>query len=1299
MKWLRRLGGAVLGLLVLWALAWLAVPPLLKWQAQQRLGSALGRTVSLGDVSFSPWSLELTVRDIVVGGAPVGTTDAAAASAPSASATALALLKVSRLYVDADISSLLRLAPVIEALEVDAPELKVTRTSAGRYDIDDLIARFTPTDPEPPASEPVLFALYNLKLRDAAVVFDDRPVGKEHRLTAMNLSLPFLANLPAHIDVKVQPRLAFQLNGTPFDTGAQTTPFAQSRAAALQFKMGDLDLKPYLGYLPDALPFRLRDGRASADLELDFQVVDGASPSIVLRGTVGLQNVEAHDVAGAPLLAWKRLDVALRDIQPLKRELSFGAIELDTPTLHVTRDASGRFNLARLSGPATVAEPPVAAAAASPASGAAVAPASPWRVQVDALHVGGWRVLWADAGLTPNATLALEAIDLKAGPLSYPFAADAAMPLKLQATLAGPGADSPAHARLSVEGRVSDRQAVLDLRLADLALEALAPYLAQSLQPTVSGVLTASAQLSWAAGDRPRLQIAGGELLLDGLRVVESGAVAPKGRAAAPPAAVALKQLSVQGAEVDLQARTLSLASVKLMQPVIAVSRDRAGLLNVQRWMKPGPATAESAVAASIVAPAASVVASVPDSTADAPWRMQLRDLSVEGGSLRFDDAHVAGRPDTEALRLEVAALKLGMQNLVLAGSRTASPAQVQLSARLLAPRDLDHAPDQATTKVAAGARTGLIDWRGQFGLQPLAVRGSVKLDRFPLQAFEPYVRDRLPVSLLRAEAGLKAEVAVKELPAGLDIGVVGDLLLADVLVHSRPAADAPTGLGNTDELLSWQSFKLSGVSLALAPARAPKIDITEAVLADFYSRLVITEQGRFNLQDVGPAAAATSSAESGTASTPAPPPTEVVSAVASQASSPAADAPASALELSVGSTKLINGRVDFTDRFVRPNYSADLTQLNGSLGAFRSGSREMATLELRGRAAGTALLDISGQLNPTAQPLALNIRAKATDLELAPLSPYAAKYAGYAIERGKLSMDVSYVITPDGKLEAKNQVILNQLTFGERIDSPSATQLPVLLAVALLKDRHGVIDINLPISGSLNDPQFSVGGIIFKVIINLITKALTAPFSLLFGGGSEDLSEVAFRLGVPAVTESGAAALDKVAQALIDRPSLKMTVTGAADPAAEREAYVQAVLEARLLQEKKKEQARAGAPAEAASAAAGAVTETVSGAERERLLKAVYRQTDLPDKPRNLIGLAKDIPAVEMEALLKARLVVTDEAMRELALQRGLAVRDALIAKGLPSERLFIASPKLRPPADQAEAWIPSAKLSLANN
>ena len=975
--------------------------------------------------------------------------------------------------------------------------------------------------------------------------------------------------------------------------------------------------------------------------------------------------------------------------------------------------------------------------------------------------------------MTPSAALALDAVGLKAGPLRYPLAADAAVPVQLQADLKGGAAAAGDGAsrligRLAIDGQVSDRAARLQLNLTDLLLDAAAPYVAQHLNPSISGKLTAGAVVNWAAAAqrsndgaaasagasaastavpplvRPvsgamTLTVERGELNLDDLQLIENDANVKPGNNGArrkPPPSVSLKQFAVRGVEVDLGARRLTLASVRLSQPSVAVQRDAAGQWNVQRWLRQGEpgsdATAPRSPADSVAqkAPFASnsTSATAADGAANASpadtWRVDLRDLLLEGGTLSADDAFVVGAPDTEAQRFDVRALKLGVQNLLLDGARTTAPAKVQFSARLSGGR-AGEATGEVTSDRARGDAAlvaGSIDWRGQFGLQPLLAKGDLKVERFPVQALEPYVRERLPVSLLRAEAGVRAEVSVLQKPAGLDIGVSGDVLIADVLVHSRPVAGAKL-MTDTDELLSWQSFKLTGVQLAMAPAQPPRIDIAEAALSDFYSRLVITEQGRFNLQDIqatdaggeaapdsasaaasSPADAAASSPVMASAPSLTPAPATVaesrapVSPAAAAASAPPSEPDAPGPQISVGSTKLANGKVDFTDRFVRPNYSAALSELNGSLGAFRSGSREMATLELRGRAAGTALLEISGKLNPTAKPLALDIRARATDLELAPLSPYAAKYAGYAIERGKLSMDVSYLITPEGKLDAKNQVILNQLTFGDKVESPTATKLPVLLAVSLLKDRNGVIDINLPISGSLSDPQFSVGGIIFKVIVNLLTKALTAPFSLLFGGGGEDMSLVEFQPGRALISESSTASLDKVAKALTDRPSLRMTVTGTSDPAVDAEGYLQAAFEARLLQEKKKEIARAGLTAEPSASQPTAPGPALSGAERERLVKAVYKQTDLPDKPRNLIGVAKDIPVADMEAMLKARLTAGDEAMRELALQRGLAVRDALMAKGLPSERLFIASPKALPSGEGGAGWVPKAQLSLAN-
>jgi uncharacterized protein involved in outer membrane biogenesis len=1253
-------------LLALWLVAWLGVPPLLKWQAQTRLGEALGRTVSFGDVSFKPWTLELTVNDITV------------AAAPAAGASAPPLLHVARVHVDAAISSIFRRAPVIEALEIDAPQLRVARTAAGHYDIDDLLARFKPESGKPAEpSEPMRFALYNLQVRGAQMRFDDGPAGLVHQVEGLQLALPFLSNLPAQVEIKVEPRLAFKLNGAAFDSGAQATPFAQTRRADLKLRIADLDLAPYLGYVPESLPVRATRGSVAADLVLHFAASAHVAPSLALEGSVGVRDLALSDRAGAPLLAWQRLQLGLRDVQPLARRLAFGSLRVDGAVLHLARDAKGRINLLSLATPAGAGpdtQPTLqAAAVAGPASAgsatatAAAAAPRPWQASLDALAFNDARIVWNDAAVSPAAALQLQAVALDAKQLRWPIAGP--MPIALTATLnrQGDAASNPASGlgTLKVSGPVTDRDAKLELELSGLALDALEPYAAQVLSPRIAGQVTARGTIDWSGEvDAPRLQLGLQSATLDGLRIGEGG-----GRDASD--AVSLKQAALGDVVVDLPGRRVVIGTLKLAQPSIKLTRDRQGRINLQQWLV-------SAKAAPSPPPASSGPAS--------PWRIQLKDFALDDGRLGVVDASVGGEP----VRFALSRLQAGLQGLALDGDHTAAPARLQLSARIGAgTRD-----GNAREHDPGSARDGRLDWKGEFGLQPLQARGTVRLESLPVHVFEPYFGRSLPVALRHAEAGYSGSVALHDTPAGVDIVAAGDALLADVRVNTLPAARTAAALDNTDELLSWQSLAFKRLKITIKPQVLPKIDIGEADLDDFYSRLVVTEQGRFNLQDVGaaPPAEAASAAPPAEAASAAPAgPAPVGVAAAATPPSIPASAPPSRLPvtLSVGSTQLRNGKVDFSDHFIRPNYSAQLTELNGRLGAFGSDLRDMAALELHGKAAGTAILEISGALNPTVNPPVMDIHAKATDLELAPLSPYAGKYAGYVIERGKLTMDVAYKIDPDGKLLASNQVTLNQLTFGDRIESPDATKLPVLLAVALLKDRNGVIDINLPVSGSLNDPKFSVGGIILKVIVNLLVKAVTAPFALLSGGGSDDLSVVEFKPGTAQIAPAGLAAIDKVAKALTDRPALKMTVTGAADPAAERDAFQHAAVDARLLAERRREAARAG---DAASA-----PKVLADDERARLLKAVYKDTDLPGKPRNLIGLPKDVPVPEMEAMLATHVPVDADKMRELALQRGTAVRDALVARGLPSERLFLAAPKLQDGAEPGAAWTPRVQLTLS--
>jgi hypothetical protein len=301
--------------------------------------------------------------------------------------------------------------------------------------------------------------------------------------------------------------------------------------------------------------------------------------------------------------------------------------------------------------------------------------------------------------------------------------------------------------------------------------------------------------------------------------------------------------------------------------------------------------------------------------------------------------------------------------------------------------------------------------------------------------------------------------------------------------------------------------------------------------------------------------------------------------------------------------------------------------------------------------------------------------------MELAQLSAYSDKYVGYGIEKGKLTFEVAYQLE-NRQLKAENRLVLDQLTFGKESTNPDATKLPVNLAVALLSDRNGVIDINVPIGGSLDDPQFSLGGIILKIIGNAIMKTVTAPFALigsLFGGSGEELSTLDFDSGRAVVLPAGEGKLKSLARALTERPGLKLDITGRYDPA-EQEAMKHASLERKLRALKTKDlQARGGAAPE------GGVT--VSKEERAALLARAYKDETFA-KPRNVLGLTKTLPPEEIEKLILANTTIDEDDLLALGNRRAQAARDWLITNGqVPGERIFIIGAKPASKEDKGSA------------
>lgn len=1211
---LRLLMWAAAALLLSWLLGWLALPPLLKWQLETRGSALLGRELRVGEVRFVPMTLQLTLRDLSLG---------AAAGADNAEPQ----LHIDRLFVDLDARSLLRWAPVVAALEVDAPRLRLTRLGPGRYDIDDLLQRFAPK-PGEAASEPARFALFNLRIADGEFSFDNRPVQRKHVLRQITLDLPFLSNLPDDLQVKVEPRLAFDFNGSEFDNRGRTTPFAEGRASEFDIRFDAFELDPMWVYLPAALPLQPTGGQLSADLKLRFHQLKDGAPRVDLQGRVELQDLTLQPPGEAPLLAWHKLSVQLAEVRPLQRRVVLDALQVDGLALQLKREPDGRLQLQRL-----------AAATPSPAPAAdGAAPAAPWQLQLGSLELKDARIDWADASLQPVAQAQLHGIELQVRDLHWPF--DAAAALRLDAALR---AQDKERGRLHAEGSFTDQQAKLALQLADIDAALAAPYLREFLRPQASALLQAQATLDWAGGDAPRLLLGLPSLRIDDVKLAD----APE-RAGGP--ALQLAQLQLAELQADLLQRRVDIGSLSLQRPEISMSRDAKGELDLLQWRlappQAGGADAGAAGAAEAGKPAP-------------PWQLSLRELQLDGGQLRFADAALP------SAALQLADVRLRAQALTWPQR---APLDTQLAANLSVGKQRN-----------AASR---LDWRGRVGIEPLSAQGQLRLERLPVHVFEPYFGQALPVKLQRLEAGFQGQVELQQQPQGPQAKLRGDALLADLQLLGR---DEPAS-----ELLTWNALQLNALALTLQPGAKPRVEIGALKLADFFARLEVNEQGRLNLQRVAeaPGAAASVAAPQPAAAAPAPP----------APASAAAGAPDSVLsrlpvELLIESTQFSNGRVDFSDHFVRPNYRADLTELNGSIGRLDSRSRDMATLQLDGRVAGTGTLQIGGAVNPTVIPPALDIKARATDIELPGLTPYAAKYAGYPIERGKLSMDVAYKVAADGKLDATNRIIVNQLTLGPKSDSPEATRLPVPFLVALLQDKDGVIDLDLPLSGSLEDPQFSLGALIWKVITNLFSKAASSPFSVL--GGGKDLSQVDFQPGTARTTEAGTEVIAKVAKALAERPQLKLGIVAMADAAGEAEAMRHAAFEAKLRDAQRRERARGAL----GNADLDAPLPPLTAEQRASLVRQIYADTKLPDKPRNIIGLAKDIPVAEMEAMLVAAMPVDDAAARELAQQRGRTVRDALVAQGLGSERLFLGEAQLHSTGTDKAPWVPQARLTLSAN
>ena len=555
----------------------------------------------------------------------------------------------------------------------------------------------------------------------------------------------------------------------------------------------------------------------------------------------------------------------------------------------------------------------------------------------------------------------------------------------------------------------------------------------------------------------------------------------------------------------------------------------------------------------------------------------------------------------------------------------------------------------------------GTVAVSGKVDPAAASVEADVNLRAMSLTPLQPYLEPFSKVSLQSADVSLHGDLKYGLETAGAKIVYTGNASL-DKLQLNDPSVNKT--------IIGWESIQAPQVKLTLQPN---SLNIEEILLSKPTGEVIINQDQTLNLSSV------LKSKDSQTI-TPA---------------SPKSDSKLDheAFPVRIGKIDIEKGDMLFADLSLQPQFMTRINDLKGRISGLSSAGDLPSTVQLDGRVDQYGLAKISGKINVFNPGLSTDVSLLFKNVEMTKLTPYSGRFAGRRITSGKLSMDLKYRIQ-DHKLLGDNQIIVDNLTLGERLESPDAVNLPLDLAIALLQDSNGRIDIGLPVSGDLNDPQFSYGHLVWKTILNFLTKIVTSPFQALgavFGGEGEQQDIVVFDPGKSELLPPEKEKLHEMGYLLKNRPQLRLNVQGRFSPDADGAEIKAQSLRLAIV-------GRTGSKS-GEKEVFGALDFTVPNTQGA-LEKLFIEKAGAPALDALKLSIGKgaknkaDIPQVLAEALYSWLLEnepLSSEALLMLAENRAIEiVKELSTIGGIPSERLSLKTP------EPQTSGSPSAKFSL---
>jgi hypothetical protein len=500
-------------------------------------------------------------------------------------------------------------------------------------------------------------------------------------------------------------------------------------------------------------------------------------------------------------------------------------------------------------------------------------------------------------------------------------------------------------------------------------------------------------------------------------------------------------------------------------------------------------------------------------------WLSSDGELSLLGlATTQPETAGVETDEDSESedWQLRLDAFRIAGGKLDFTDNQVDPPARLAVDALSLEASSITNAEDAEIPIDLSGAlgAGGEFSFGGRVvALPDLSVAGTVRLSGISLSAAQPYVEQHARIRLEEGVAATTADLALR--PDG-SVTAAGNLEVNDLRVSA---------LGGDEPLVGWKSLNIDRFEADLA---ARTLGLSTVEFGQPYARVVINQDRTTNLDGL---------------MVPSEPAGDPDAAAA-------ADEPP--FSLVIGGTTVADGALDFSDLSLPLPFATKVRGLEGFVTTVDTGSVAPARIKLEGQVGDYGLARIEGTMTPMDPIQNTDVSMEFRNLLMTDLSPYSAAFAGREIAAGKLDLDLLYKIEA-GQLNGANDIVMSDLVLGDKVDSPDAASLPLGLAVALLKDANGVIDLDLPVEGDVNDPEFRIGGVIWKAFTSLITKVVSAPFRLLgnlIGVESEDLGQFRFLAGRSDLTPPEREKVGQLRQALEQRPELSVSIAGAFDPA-----------------------------------------------------------------------------------------------------------------------------------------------------